>query len=216
MVARNSFAERFVYKTMEKYKSLSFDEEKKIIKASGGKTKKKIASEIGIPPSTLSTIVKNKSAIVNSSKVQKRNKKAEFPELDKCVLTWVKQCRANKINLSGKFLQEKAIIFANFLGKSKFKCSNDWLEKFNKRHGITFRKVCGKSGSVSEATCDDWKIKLKEILQKYKAEDIFNTDETGLFFKCLPDSTLCFKEKCSGGKKSKERVTVMVGVFRHK
>ena len=38
-----------------------------------------------------------------------------------------------------------------------------------------------------------------------------NADETGLFWKCLPDKTMSFKgDTCSGGKRSKERITVMV------
>ena len=36
-------------------------------------------------------------------------------------------------------------------------------------------------------------------------------DETGLFFKCLPDHSRCFKdEKCHGGKNSKDRVTILL------
>lgn len=44
-------------------------------------------------------------------------------------------------------------------------------------------------------------------------------DETGLFFKCLPDKTLTFKnEKCHGGKHSKERLTILLCTkfYRHK
>ncbi|XP_057335435.1 tigger transposable element-derived protein 6-like [Microplitis mediator] len=45
----------------------------------------------------------------------------------------------------------------------------------------------------------------------YEPKDIFNADETGLFFKCLPDKTLIFKnEKCYGGKHSKERLTILL------
>ena len=51
------------------------------------------------------------------------------------------------------------------------------------------------------------------MIENYHARDIFNTDETGLFFKCLPDKTLTFKdEKCHGGKHSKERLTVLLAV----
>ncbi|KAH0820527.1 hypothetical protein GEV33_002264 [Tenebrio molitor] len=42
-------------------------------------------------------------------------------------------------------------------------------------------------------------------------EQIFNADETGLFFKMTPNKILKFKgEKCSGGKMSKDRITVLV------
>ena len=45
---------------------------------------------------------------------------------------------------------------------------------------------------------------------KYLQKDIFNADETGLFFKCLPSKTLHPKgEKCHNGEKSKERVTIL-------
>lgn len=44
----------------------------------------------------------------------------------------------------------------------------------------------------------------------YQPEDVYNCDETGLFFRALPDKTLALKtEKCSGGKLSKERLTVL-------
>lgn len=44
----------------------------------------------------------------------------------------------------------------------------------------------------------------------YEPDDIYNADETALFFKSLPDKTFTFKgEKCHGGKQSKERLTLL-------
>lgn len=58
---------------------------------------------------------------------------------------------------------------------------------------------------------EQWFKQLPNILKDYEPDDIFNADETGLFFKCLPNKTFAFKkEKCYGGKLSKERITVMV------
>lgn len=52
---------------------------------------------------------------------------------------------------------------------------------------------------------------MQSFLKDYELKDIFNADETGLFFKCLPDKTLIFKnEKCHGGKLSKERLTILL------
>ncbi|KAL4098294.1 hypothetical protein QTP88_022932 [Uroleucon formosanum] len=68
-----------------------------------------------------------------------------------------------------------------------------------------------ESASVDPCISQDWKNELFNLLVDYDARDIFNADETGLFYKCLPDSTLTFKnEKCHGGKNSKERITVML------
>lgn len=56
-----------------------------------------------------------------------------------------------------------------------------------------------------------WASSLKTIFAEYSPSDIFNADETGLFFCLLPDKTLEIKGvDCHGGKNSKERVTVMV------
>ena len=73
-------------------------------------------------------------------------------------------------------------------------------------------RIHGEAASVDQQGADDWqRNRLPLLLKKYKAENIFNTDETGLFFKCLPEKTHVFKaQKCAGGKVSKERVTVLV------
>jgi hypothetical protein len=43
--------------------------------------------------------------------------------------------------------------------------------------------------------------------------DIYNTDETGLFYNVLPERTLALKgESCNGGKNSKDRLTVLLCV----
>lgn len=45
------------------------------------------------------------------------------------------------------------------------------------------------------------KKKLGNILKDYSPDQIYNADETGLFFRLMPDKTFEFKEKkCHGGK----------------
>lgn len=48
-------------------------------------------------------------------------------------------------------------------------------------------KENGESGDVSGATVDLSKERLPDILQGYSAEDIWNLDETGCFWRALPD-----------------------------
>lgn len=49
------------------------------------------------------------------------------------------------------------------------------------------------------------------MLDGYNPDDIFNADETSLFYKCLPDKKLAFKkERCYEGKQTKERVTCLL------
>lgn len=69
--------------------------------------------------------------------------------------------------------------------------------------------------SGESAACDSqyalhWRKNiLPPLLLGYSPHDIYNLDETGLFYKCLPNKTLAFKgEKCHGGKHAKDRITV--------
>ena len=69
--------------------------------------------------------------------------------------------------------------------------------------------MLGESNSVQPEMVASWfETTLPTLLSNYKLEDIFNADEFGLFYQCLPNKTLHLKsEKCSGGKNSKIRIT---------
>ena len=58
---------------------------------------------------------------------------------------------------------------------------------------------------------EEWHPTLSVLLKEYQPDDIYNADETGLFFQLMPDRTLEFKTvDCHGGKQSKERITGLV------
>ena len=53
---------------------------------------------------------------------------------------------------------------------------------------------------------------LPNLFDGYELKNVFNADETGLFYKLLPNITLFFKnEPCHSGNHSNNRVTVLVG-----
>lgn len=65
---------------------------------------------------------------------------------------------------------------------------------------------------MAQDDVDEWKLLLPKILADHQPKDIFNVDEFGLFFNLLPDKTFTFRgETCHGGKRSKERLTVLAG-----
>lgn len=179
--------------TSRKLKTLSVKEKFKIIEAVELKEKEKqknfksaLAKEFNIPTSTLSTILKNKTAILEryyaGDCTRKRKRDAEFPDLETALLTWFKQCRDQNVSISGVVMREKALDFAKKLGYESFNASVGWLDKFKSRHGIVFRKLCGESGAVDQGVCDEWIEKLTSLIKTYKLEDIYNADETGMFF----------------------------------
>ena len=48
---------------------------------------------------------------------------------------------------------------------------------------------------------------VRDLSEEYGPKDTYNMDETGLFWKLVPERTLA-TEAGSGGKKSKDRVTL--------
>lgn len=119
--------------------------------------------------------------------------------------------RSINVPVNGLLLAEKAHYFAEQFGYANFKASNGFLDRFKERQGITGQNVCGEEKSVDSSVVDTWAERLPDICHSYEPRDQCNADETGLLWKATPTQTLHFKgQKCSGGKKSKERVTVLV------
>ncbi|GBL92962.1 Tigger transposable element-derived protein 4 [Araneus ventricosus] len=150
-------------------------------------------------------------ALAPTERSTKNIRIAGYPDLEECLIKWFKQCRDCNLPIGGNELKEKAEQFAQKLGHKDFKSSNGWLENVKNRHNIIFRKLCCEIQSVSDELCSEWIKNLPGFLQKYSSDNIFSADETGLFFKTLPDKTALFQgETCHGGKQSKELVTLLL------
>ena len=99
------------------------------------------------------------------------------------------------------------------LSYENFEAYSVFLSHFTKRKGLISKKLAGESASVNREDTDNYmSTVLQPLLQRYDAEDIYNVDETGLFYKLLPDRTYTLKgDDCHGGKCSKERITLLLG-----
>ena len=135
-------------------------------------------------------------------------------EVNALMWEWFQKARSQNIPISGSMMQERALLYAKNLGISEedFKASTGWLKSFRQRHNINLASIYGEGGSVSVELVTDWKSRLPLIVSGYDSADIFNIDETGLFFRALPDKTLIKEKDCKGGKKLKERITVCLCV----
>ncbi len=188
-----------------------------IAQVDNGKKKIEVARAFNLPPSTLTSILKAKDKLLLKSKTSenlnvKKLRNCKHESIEKTVLAFIRQARAVNIPLSGTIVQEKARLYASKMGVADFRASGGWLAKLKRKHNLTFKTMSGESADVDMDAVNEWFKQLPNILKDYEPDDIFNADETGLFYKCLPKQTLTFKkEKCYGGKMSKERITVMVG-----
>ena len=96
---------------------------------------------------------------------------------------------------------EKSKDFAKHLD-SEFSPSIGWLGRWKKRMGIKFKRGHGEKNLADFEAAEQWlSTRLPELLQELQDIDIFNADETGLFYRATPDGTLCFaKEELAGSK----------------
>lgn len=104
--------------------------------------------------------------------------------------------------MSGSIISAKARDFALQLGIENFSASDGWLSRFKARNGLTCKNICRESAAVDEATCEGWlSRKLKKRLATYSSDDVFNADETVLYFKLLPNKTITYKDDTCTGRK---------------
>lgn len=102
--------------------------------------------------------------------------------------------RNKGIPISGPMLQEKANGFASRFGILDFNCSASWISRFKVRHNIVAGKIVGESSSVDQNSTTNWLISVwPNLRRQFSDDEIFNADETGLFYKLRPDKTLKFK-----------------------
>ena len=108
-------------------------------------------------------------------------------------------------------LMQKAQEFGDKLC-TKFTPSAGWLSRWKNRAGIKFKRAHGEKSSANLEAAEEWlSSKMPELLESFNEDTIYNADETGLFYRAAPDSSLCFStETLSGSKKAMDRITVLV------
>jgi hypothetical protein len=178
-----------------------------------------IAKRLGLVPSTLNFIFAKKDEIReqtekcgNASKKRKTGRESTFAELESVLFMWYQQAHASNIPVDGTILRGKAKMIAAQLNIENVTASNGWIARFKDWHGIVYKQLAGESMAVDSESTEAWLERLPSLLEGYE-RDIYNTDETGLFYNVLPDRTLALKgESCHGWKNSKDRLTVLLCV----
>ena len=202
-----------------KKKSISIKEKLQIIESiEKGEKQASVGQRLGLTKTTVNTIWKKKETLKRQFESSdyndncKRFRAANNKDIDDALLLWFKQARSQNITVNGPILMAKANSLAKDFGNDAFTATTGFIDRWKIRHAIGMKKVSGEEKSVAEEDIKPWiSDALPDLLKRFKPEDIYNADETGLFFKLQPDHTLAFKgEKCSGGKKSKDRLTVLV------
>ena len=148
------------------------------------------------------------SASNNSLLNEKRHRPEQWPELEKSLFDWIQHAEGS-ITISQEVIREKARQFWPLLytGKEMPIFSNGWLRGFQARRDIRLRVQHGEAGSLQEeATIEMFAI--RHALSLYAPQDIFNCDETSLYWRLTPDRSLSTQD-LPGRKKEKSRISAL-------
>ncbi|GFU95931.1 tigger transposable element-derived protein 1 [Trichonephila clavipes] len=95
----------------------------------------------------------------------------------------------------------------------EFSVSKGWLSGFLKRNALHI-KITGESAIADEVAPKIFPEELAKIIENgdYSADQVFNADETGLYWKKMSNRTYIAKDEktASGHKASKDRVTLLL------
>ena len=139
----------------------------------------------------------------------KRFTKVAFPSVEESLAIWIMQKEAQGVRITGDVIKVKALYFADLHGIPKnhfLSLSNGWLDKYKQRHGLKQYRFHGEAGSINEEDVEAARAKAKEQAKGYELRDIYNMDETALFYALPPDTGLASKQYF-GIKKNRKRLT---------
>lgn len=177
------------------------------------------AKKYGIAKSTVCSIKNKRIQILervgNTFRLTKKCtlKKAEMPEMEMQLYRWFLAQRERNMPISGEMIKQKALNLCASLNISEFKASDGWLQRFKERYGVRFLKITGEKLSSQPELIAAFKERLKRVIQEHEFNEhqIYNADETGLYWRLLPDKTyVSLAEKSASGLKiSKQRITFL-------
>ncbi|GFT96056.1 tigger transposable element-derived protein 1 [Trichonephila clavipes] len=186
-----------------------------------------IGKHFNLGESTVRAIKKNEAAIRKSviSGTKLSTKFASYirdvllERTERAIAIWIGEQVQRKIPVSGYLIQEKTLKFYKSMKQSEpsastskagkvFSASKGWLTGFLKRNALPNIKITGESATADEGAAKILPEELAEIIEDgdYSADQVFNADETGLYWKKLPNRTYIAKDEktASGHKASKD------------
>lgn len=195
-----------------------------IQKRKKGQSLQQLADNYGIGTSTVSDIIKSASKLEKftesieseqGTKQRKSMKRADNINLENIIYEWFIQKRSLGEPISGPILMAKAAdINTKIGGNHDFKATEGWLMRFKNRHGIRQLTLHGESLEADTDAANLFKTDLEEKIKRLNLnrDIVYNADETGLFWRTLPNKTLAARNEESAHvhKVIKERITVLV------
>lgn len=117
----------------------------------------------------------------------KRARQTENPEVTEMLELWIAKAMSDDIALSGEIIRQKWKRFADLVGvpeDERLALSDGWLAGVKKRCGLKNYKRHGEAGSAKAEDVAKERERVSKVIAKHKFQlkDIFNMDETGLYW----------------------------------
>jgi hypothetical protein len=117
----------------------------------------------------------------------KHLKQVEHPEIEDMMELWIAKAMHNGVHLTGEFIWQEWTRFADLAGiapEERLVLSDGWLAALKRRCGLKeFKRRGGAaSASVADITAERARIQQLILYEGYNLWDVFNMDETGLFW----------------------------------
>lgn len=180
-------------KKKRKHLCLSIAQKVKLLeKLDKGVSVKRLTEEYGVGMTTIYDLKKQKDKLLkfyaesDEPKLMKTRKtlhKAKNEDLDRVLKEWIRQRRSEHMPLNGMLIMKQAKIYHDEL-KIEGNCeySTGWLQKFKKRHGIKFLKLCRDKASIDHKT--------EKLIEEVDVEEDFNINSKAPAVHSLADGEM--------------------------
>lgn len=148
---------------------------------------------VSISQGTVSNILRQSDRYVHGAGYtnpnERRRKMVKHPTMDDRLGNWVVE-KQETVAISGDIIKNRGRQMLTGIDHD-LKFSNGWLSRFKKRKRIAAFKRHGEDGSVDEELVRQSLPGLREQLDKYGWENIYNMDETGLYYRMEVSRRIC-------------------------
>jgi hypothetical protein len=136
----------------------------------------------------------------------------KLPQVEELLYKWIMEKQNSQVCLTGALICEKAREFCQLLNVPEDKIinfSSGWLTQLKVQFGLCAYKFHGEAASAPIHLLDAEVEHPTKIIQLYAPCDVFNADETALFFRLPPNQGLA-THQLSGVKADKTHLTYLL------
>lgn len=175
-----------------------------------------IAKHFMVSQSQISRIGTNRVEIrkeweSNNNPTQKRRRFInKDTDIEKALLCWYNFAVTHKLPISDDILKGKSVCFAERFGIANFLPSIGWLRRWKEKNGIQLASEGLEMNPVLNTVDEQMESLIQTILSLYRPCDVYACQETGLYFKYLPEAKGYIKsEVLTQRPPAMERLTIL-------